>query len=262
MMRFSACIEMMFKELSFIERISRAKEYSFNAIEFWHQEDKDLNLLKSRCLENNVEISLFIGLESQLTETFKKKEIKRKFYESLEAAEFLGCGMLLLHINSFSSTEIQKIPELSSEIRKEKKNFIIEAVNEIVSIVKYSDVKICLEPVNNIDFPGYFLNHASEALEIIKKINSTKLKMLFDIYHMEIMGENILQVLEENIDLIGYIHVADAPGRHEPGTGKINFDSIYKKLLMLDYKGYVGFEYIPAATTESSLDPVKKIFCF
>jgi hydroxypyruvate isomerase len=96
-----------------------------------------------------------------------------------------------------------------------------------------------------VDHPGNFLSSTAQAAEIVGSVGSRWIKILYDVYHMQIMEGNILSTLRNNMDRIGYIHIADVPGRHEPGTGEINFPNVMKELREMGYNGFVGFELSP-----------------
>lgn len=262
-MRFSACIEVLFTELPFTDRIKKASEMGFDAIEFWSWKDKDLELLKSECNKNKIEVSGFTGVvDNQMVDSRDSEKCVTEFRESLEAAEFLNCKRMVLHVNTIQDDQSAKpvIPEISDI---DKKKNIIHTLNKCMPLAEDSEVISCFEPLNTlVDHKGYFLNSSKQAFDIIGEIGSPKLKMLYDIYHMHVMGEDVISTIEGNIDSIGYIHIADVPGRHQPGTGEIDFEDIYNKLSEISYKGYIGFEYMPSIPTEDSLTLTKKIFRF
>ena len=262
-MEYSACIELLFSEFPFLERIEKAKESGFEAIEFWYWKDKDLKAIKSECEKYSLKISSFTGLiENQMVNPEESKKCIDEFKQSLKVAQSLNCKNLVLHVNTIMDDMTAK-PVSSLLSDQEKMNNIILLINQIVPLAEKSNITLCLEPLNTIvDHMGYFLCHSKDAFNIIKEINSKNLKLLYDIYHMQIMGDNISSTLEDNIDLIGYIHIADVPGRHEPGSGKIDFENIYKKLMEIGYHEYIGFEYEPSRSTEYSLISTKKIFKF
>jgi hydroxypyruvate isomerase len=96
----------------------------------------------------------------------------------------------------------------------------------------------------------------------VRKIKHPNIRVLYDAYHMQIMEGNIIQTLRNNMDAIGYVHIADVPGRHEPGTGELNFKNIFKTLNELKYDGKVGFEFEPTVHTEKALKEIKAIAKF
>jgi len=109
-----------------------------------------------------------------------------------------------------------------------------------------------------IKFPSiicmwYTLSQSATALELIKQVGSPRLKVLYDVYHMQIMEGNLIATMEANIAAIGHIHVADVPGRHEPGTGEINYTSIARMLRANGYQGAIGLECVPSGRSEDAV---------
>jgi len=110
-----------------------------------------------------------------------------------------------------------------------------------------------LEPLNvHVDHPGYFLNHSALGFELVRAVGSPYIRLLFDIYHMQVMEGNIIQSLTGNLDVIGHVHVADVPGRHEPGTGELHYGNIFRALRQAGYDRYVGFEFEPTVASEQA----------
>ena len=121
-----------------------------------------------------------------------------------------------------------------------------EALKGLVRRAEKAKVTLLLEALNTrVDHPGNFLSSTRQAAELAGPMESPWIKILYDIYHMQIMEGNIIDTLRKYIDLIGYIHIADVPGRHEPGTGEINFPNVMIALRELGYDGFVGFELSP-----------------
>jgi len=114
-------------------------------------------------------------------------------------------------------------------------------------------VTLLIEPINNIDMPGFFLNRMSQALDVLDRVNHDNLRILFDVYHMHIMGEDILSTLDAYGQTIGHVQIADHPGRHEPGSGGIPFADIFARLDAIGYDGWIGCEYHPQDTTLAGL---------
>jgi hydroxypyruvate isomerase len=107
--------------------------------------------------------------------------------------------------------------------------------------------------VIDVDHPGYFLNHSSLGFELVRQVGSPSLQLLYDIYHMQVMEGNLIPTLTGNLDVIGHVHVADTPGRNQPGTGEINYPVVLGKLREAGYQGYVGFEFSPTVpSTEAA----------
>jgi hydroxypyruvate isomerase len=114
-----------------------------------------------------------------------------------------------------------------------------------------------VEPLNvAVDHPGFYLSSSQQALEIVDEVAAPNVKMLFDLYHMQIGEGNLTATIVANLDRIGHFHLADVPGRHEPGTGEINFANILRRIDEGGYGGYIGLEYIPSGGALASLGPI------
>lgn len=260
---FSACIELLFTELPFLERIKRAKYHNFDAIEFWDFKGKDIKAIKSRCIESDIKVATFVGnTNGQMIDPNDNTIFIDGVKECIEISKELACANLILTTNILGPDRSVAPLKVEIESQKKKEN-IIKVLQSLAGIAKDNNITLNIEPLNTkVDHMGYFLNNSSEAFDILKIISSPNIKLLYDIYHMQIMEGNLIENIRSNIDLIGHIHIADVPGRHEPGTGEINFSSIFKTLSDINYKGYVGFEFMPSSDTDSSLKKVRDIFKF
>ena len=113
--------------------------------------------------------------------------------------------------------------------------------------------KVLTEAVNTIDRPGFLLNSTAAAVEIIERAGHKNLAIQYDVYHMQIMEGNLVNTIRDNLDQIGHIQFADTPGRHEPGTGEINFPNLFDAIDKMGWKGWLGAEYVPSKRTEKTL---------
>ncbi|MEO5760631.1 MAG: hydroxypyruvate isomerase family protein, partial [Mesorhizobium sp.] len=114
-------------------------------------------------------------------------------------------------------------------------------------------IRLLIEPINTRDIPGFFLNTSDQALSLIDRVGSKNLFLQYDIYHMQIMEGDLARTIEANLGRIAHIQLADNPGRHEPGTGEINYPFLYDHIDRIGYSGWVGAEYKPKAGTEQGL---------
>ena len=113
---------------------------------------------------------------------------------------------------------------------------------------------VMIEPINSrIDMPGYWLDDIDKALRLIETIGRSNVRLQLDLYHAQIIQGDLARSIEENIAQIGHVQIADNPGRHEPGTGEINYPFLLSLLDRLGYAGWVGCEYKPLTTTEAGL---------
>jgi hydroxypyruvate isomerase len=112
-------------------------------------------------------------------------------------------------------------------------------------------VTLNLEPLNTtVDHAGYWLDSSQAGFELVRRVGSPNLRLLFDIYHMQVMEGNLIARMRAHLDLIGHIHVADVPGRHQPGTGEINYRNIFCALRDAGYDRAVGMEFAPLGPSD------------
>lgn len=124
---------------------------------------------------------------------------------------------------------------------------------------------ILIEPLNSIkDHIGYYLDSVEAADKILNKVDDSRIKILCDLYHQGIMGDDLIQLIKDYNGSIGYYHIADYPGRHEPGTGRGDWENVLEEIKISGFEGFVGFEYSPLNDSDKSLSVIKNcgILCF
>ena len=260
-MPYAFCLEMLYTEFPFPDRLPAAKKDGIEYIEFWDWRDKDLNLLNQHRNKLNLKVSNISGNRRYgMVDPAERQFFLREITDTIMIARDLDCPRIMLLVQRLMANgEANPLPEQLSD--NQKVDQVIACGNEIAVIADQLDIDVVVEPLNSIiDHPGYFLNSSSLAFRIIKEINHPRIKILYDIYHMAVMGENILRDLEKNLDLIGYIHVADKPGRYEPGSGEIEYKIIFPVLRSLRFRGMIGFECY--ASGKDSQRAVQNIFKF
>jgi hydroxypyruvate isomerase len=171
------------------------------------------------------------------------------------AARQVGCSRLEV----LSGNERPGVP------RAEQTDCAVETLQAAVPLLESEGMTAVVEFLNTaVDHPGYFLDRSSDAVELIRRVASPRVRVLFDIYHVQIVEGNIIERLRANIDHIGQIHFADVPGRHEPGTGEINYRNVFRAIYDLGdrYGGYVTAEYHPTDLSFRDLEAVKRLASF
>lgn len=129
----------------------------------------------------------------------------------------------------------------------------IEALKRAADLLSSANIVAVIEPIDRLENPTIYLDGVSEAFEIAHSVNSPNVKVLYDIYHEQRESGNLIEKFEANIAQVGLIHIADVPGRHEPGTGEINYMNIYRKLAQLGYKGTLAMEFYPTTDIVETL---------
>ena len=235
-MQYSLCIDSIYPKENLEEKLTRIKQAGFMFIEFWDWRDKDFDLI----MNSGLKVTNFSGNRiSSLTLNSTDKVIQ-EVNASIDAAKRLKCDRIMLLSDILEGDGSVKINSISSE---KKLLRLYDNLRALVEVAKKRDIMLVIEPLNTFkDHRNYYLDNFEKTLELIQSINSEYLKILYDIYHMQIMEGNILDTLQKYHQFIGYIHIANVPYRCEPWTGELDYKFILKELSKV-YSGFVGFEF-------------------
>ena len=260
-MKCTACIETIFTELPWEERFKAAKAAGFDAVEFWSWTDKDLNQIKKLAEEADIVITGFNGdADYSLVDPAQKKDYLDFLKKSLEAAKKIGALSVTIHSNALGDGGIvvNHYDELSDTV---KLCSMYDMLKEAAPMAEEAGITCNLEGLNiTTDHVGNFLKSTQMAAEIIRLLGSPRIKILYDIYHMQLNDEgSIIDTISEYVDTMGHIHIADAPGRHEPDTGEINYKNVIKHLEKVGYKGYVGCELFPQGSSDDAVKAIMSV---
>ncbi len=246
-MRFSACIELLFaaEHPDFADRIRAAKTAGLDAVEFWRFSNKDLDAVKAALDETGLPLAgILCEPIAPLTDPASHAGFLEGVRTSLAAAQRLGAPMLIAQAGD----------ELGGVARAAQHAAIVRVLKEAGKILEGTGVVLALEPLNDrVDHPGYYLTSTEEGLDIVDEVARPEVRLIYDIYHSAVMGERIEDVLKGRLDRVVHVHLADTPGRHEPGTGSMDWADRLKWLVGQGYDGLVGLEYRPVAATVESL---------
>lgn len=258
--RTSACIEPMYGELPFLERFQAARDDGFDFVEFWSWTDKDLDAVKAAAADAGIGISGFNGdAELSLIDPTQHQAYLDFLRRSVDAALKVGARSLTIHSNGLGEggRVISSYPELSDTV---KLCAMFDTLRACAELAEASGIQMNLEPLNTTtDHAGNFLTTTRTAAELTRLIGSPKLKVLYDVYHMQLNEGSLCDNIRAYGDQFGHIHVADAPGRHEPGTGEIRFSAVLRCLEEIGYAGLIGFELFPAASTAQAVRAIRAL---
>ena len=249
MTKISVCIDMMYSYCDFYGRPGEVKKCGIDTVEFWKWTGKDLD----RIVNSGMNVSVF-NIDS--TDEQLSYDLSRGILNDGRADDFLLA--LSESIPVYKKLGASGMIVLIGEGRAYNEENVLKCLNAAKPVLERENVTIVIEPLNDIDRKGYSMPYAKPVLELIKKADSPNIKMLYDIYHQNIMGDFSMADIKENIDLIGHFHVADTPGRHEPGTGTVDYVSIIKEIGKLGYNGYIGLEYRATKPDYMTLDFLKE----
>ncbi len=258
-MRFSICVEKIYPDLDFAARAIKVRNKGFTAVEFWAWTDKDLDDFQ-RLAGEGLEIATFSGQrKGSLINPEDWETYRREVEEAIPVSQRLGCDRLMLLTQELLANGSGR-PAPSRLSRAEQRASLVQGLRALAPIAEREQISLLLEPLNiRVDHPGYFLDSAREGVAIIEEVGSPRVRLLFDIYHMEVMQRNSVEMLLAHLPLVGHIHIADVPGRHEPGTGALQFLEILRGLAEKGYAGAVGFEFSPRAGSDEALDRILEL---
>lgn len=255
--RKGACIETLFMELPWAARFKAAKAAGFDCVEFWSWTNKDLGEVKALSDEAGLAVSGFNGdADFSLVDPAHKKDYLDFLRQSIAAARKVGAPSVTIHSNALGDggVVVNHYESLSHTV---KLCAMFDTLRDCVPLAESGGVTLHLEALNvKTDHVGNFLVNTAMAAEICRLIGSPKLKILYDAYHMQLNEGDICGNIAAYFDQIGHIHVADAPGRHEPGTGEINYAAVFSLLDRLGYKGVVGYELFPKNGTNAAVKAI------
>jgi hydroxypyruvate isomerase len=237
----------IYRDLPFQQRLERVAEAGYNAVELvgefkkWSDADYVTHNRKKR--ELGITFDATSGVDRSLTDPNQRDIFLADFDGMLITMDKLECPAIILLSGN-------KVPEQSHGDQHQN---VVEALKRAADAAAKKNVTVLLENIDPEENPKYFLTSVAEGFEIIAEVNHPNVKFLYDFYHEQISEGNLIEKLEKNIERVGLVHIADVPGRHEPGTGEINYANIFKKLVALGYKNRAAMEFLPTADPVASL---------
>ena len=251
MPRFAANLSMMFNELPFLDRFAAAAAAGFRAVEYMSPYEYEIADLRARLDEtgltqalHNLPMGDFAkGDRGIAGDPARVDEFRAGVARGIEYATALGCKRL----NCLAGIAPKHADDAA--IHAAFVGNLLYAARECAS----AGIVLVTEPINTRDIPGFWLNRSAQAIAIIDEVGAENLKLQYDIYHMQIMEGDLAPTLERLLPRIGHIQIADTPGRHEPGTGEINYAFLFAHLDRIGYDGWIGCEYKPAGDTDAGL---------
>ena len=255
MPKLCANLTFLYNELEFLQRFGAAARAGFRGVEYMSPYEYPPDRLAAELGEHKLTQVLFnlpagdwgAGERGIACHPDRVGEFQDGVGKAIEYARALACSQVncLAGICPAAPEERQRAAFVS--------NLKFAAMK-----LKEAGVKLLIEPINTIDIPGFYLTTSAQALEIIREVGSDNLYVQYDIYHMQIMEGDLARTIEANLALIPHMQLADNPGRHEPGTGEINYGFLLDRFDRLGYGGWIGCEYKPATTTDAGLGWAKR----
>lgn len=247
-MKLSVCVDAVFMGKAIKEAVQKVKEAGLDTIEFWTWEDKDVELLEKLHGEG-INIAAFCTGFISLVEKGERDKYIESLKKTIATAKRLGCSVLISQTGQ----------ELSVS-RQQQHESMVEGLKACVPYLEESGITLVVEPLNTrVDHAGYYLSSSDEAAEIMREVGSPYVKMLFDIYHQQIMEGDLIRRIREYIPYIGHFHAAGNPGRHELYQSEIDYKKVFEAIKEAGYEGCIGLEYFPEDEPEKGLAYAIKI---
>ena len=250
MPRFGANISMLFTELSFVDRIGAARAAGFAGVECHFPYDEDADAIAEALSQHDMDMVLFnLPVDDEDAHGLacmpgRREEFEDGVHRAVAMAKALGCRQLNCLVGVPPAT-------LDADVVRRT---VIDNLRFAARQTGMEGIKLLVEPLNDIDIPGYGLTSTEQAVQLVRDVGSTNLWLQYDAYHMQIMEGDLGATIESNLRRIAHIQIADVPGRNQPGTGEINFDNLLQRVDRLGYDGWIGCEFIPEKSTHESLD--------
>jgi hydroxypyruvate isomerase len=243
----------VFRDRPFEERLEKIAEAGYRHMELvgefrdWTPDDFAKTNRKKRDLEITFDATAGVG--HGVGNPGERDAFLRDIESMLVTAERLECPAIIVLSGN-------RAPELSHDAQHQS---CVEGLKRAAELAEKKNVTLLLENIDPEENPHYFLTSVAEGFEIIGEVNHPRVKFLYDFYHEQISEGNLIEKLEKNIDKVGVVHIADVPGRHEPGTGEINYANIFKKLAALSFRGYAAMEFLATGDPVESLRAARKL---
>ncbi len=243
----------VFQDLPFEQRLEKVAEAGYHAVELveefkdWKKQDFAAARRKKR--ELGIEFDGTTGVWQPLADASARELFLKSLREFIPTMRELECTRLIMQTGN-------TIPGLA---RGEMHANCVETLKRGGEIAAENNIELLIENIDPEENPKYFLTASAEGFEIVRSVANPHVKFLYDFFHEQIAQGNLIAKLEKNIEFVGLLHVADVPGRHEPGTGEINYPNIFRKLGELGYTRYVAMEFKPTGEPVPALRAAREM---
>ena len=250
-LRYCANLGWLFPDLPFEQRFAAAAKAGFKGVEFSQPYDHEISKLKALLDDNGLELALFNlpwGDWAKGDRGFgcvpgRQQEFRDGVKSALDYALALGCK----RVNCLAGIAPQGVA------RGALWQTLAENLHVAAEAMARENITLVVEPINRNDMPGFFLNTSGDAVNAIAASGHPNIKLQYDIYHMQRSEGELAATVTRLLPMIGHMQLADNPGRHQPGTGEINFEFLLNHIAASGYEGWMGCEYAPQGKTEETL---------
>jgi len=251
--KLSVMLWTVFTKLPFEERLEKVAEAGYRYVELvgeykkWSEDD--FRKANAKRQEVGISFDTTAGLAHSVGNPNQRNAFLADLRKELPIMEKLECPAIII----MSGNVVEGMP------RKQQHQSCIEGLKRAAELVEGKNVRLLLENIDPEENPKYYLTSVAEGLEIVEAVNHPQVKFLYDFFHEQIAEGNLIAKLEKHIDKVGLVHIADVPGRHEPGTGEINYENIFKTLGRLRYDRFAAMEFLPTGDAVESLRAAREM---
>ena len=257
MPKFAANLTMLFTELPFLDRFEAAARAGFKAVEFLFPYAYDAQELRRRLDDNGLQLVLHNlppgdwdgGERGIACHPDRVDEFRAGVARGIEYAHVLGVKQL----NCLAGKAPAGVDDTLL------RQTLVDNLRHAAQQLQRAGLRLLVEPINTFDIPGFYVNRTQQAIDILDQVGADNAFVQYDIYHAQRMEGELAATLEQQLNRIGHIQLADNPGRHEPGSGEINYAFLFAHLDRIGYDGWIGCEYKPATTTEAGLGWIARL---
>ncbi len=240
-LRYAPHLTILSKELSIPQRLELMAEHGFDATEYnglLNHPLSEVEEMRKKLDSLKIEMGIFVAnpggwRTAGLVDPKQRQAFLDEIKKTIEYHRIIG---------NRSVTTLTG-PALPGVSRSSQRRSAIEGLKQAAGILEKTELALVVEPLNHIDHPGFFMTHSDELAEIIAAVNSKHVRMLFDLYHLQITEGNLINNFRAYHELVGYVQTGDVPGRKEPGTGEVNYRNVFKAIHDVGYRGIIGMEH-------------------
>ena len=256
MPKFAANLTMLFSDIPFLERFAAARLAGFTAVEYLFPYDYPAEQIKEQLSTNGLRQVLFnlpcgnwgAGERGLAASPDRVEEFRVGVSQAIAYAQVLGVPRL----NCLAGKRVSGYSD------EEHRNTLVSNVRFASEALEGAKLVLVIEAINHFDIPGFFLNRTEQVAHLIEAVKMPNVFIQYDVYHAQREEGELTATLRQYQKMIGHIQIADNPGRHQPGTGEINYPFLFQEIDRLGYTGFIGLEYIPEPNTLTSLAWVKR----
>jgi hydroxypyruvate isomerase len=246
--KLAANLTLLYPELPFIERFQAASNDGFKIVEIQFPYDTPAADIKQALDRHNLTCVLInVPAGDLMTGGLGLACVSGKQAEFEQALELCAS-----YVKVLSPSRVNVLAGRSAGDRKTELDILHTNLIKAADVLAPLGVTVTFEAVNTINMPGFLIATFNDMKQVMDHLQDDRIRMQFDIYHMAMMKEPIAQLLTEHMTSIGHIQFADMPGRHEPGSGDIDFSEVFRLIQLSDYLGCVAAEYHPAGDSTSA----------